>query len=129
MKKISTRILAATFFAVGIVSFFAGAIIFESRAKKEKGELAMGALMMEISALGYLEKGDVKNSHQMLRMAIENNLLLVSKYDSPILGAHIPGSKTKWLTRYAEIRSKYPPIDYRDDGSYNKKIDAILSSK
>ncbi len=86
----------------------------------------MSTFINEVSALAYLEKEDFQRANEMLRLSAESNVLLISKYGAPALESQSPGSTSKWLTRYARIRSKYPPIDYSDGGALNERIEIIL---
>lgn len=87
----------------------------------------MGTVIESVSAMGYLEKGDQVNAMRMLQISAEGNLILVSKYGTPVLDWYEPGAKQKWLQRYTRIRHSRPSIDYSDGGKMRAAVDNILS--
>lgn len=86
----------------------------------------MGSVIEIVSALGYLEKGDQANARKMLQLSVEGNLLLVSRYGTPVLDWYVPGAQQKWFQQYARMRKANPLIEYPDDGLMRKKVDEVL---
>ena len=115
-----------SFALVASLAFVSGYFAASMRLSGQLGEMAMGAMMQEVSALAYLERQDMPSAQRMLRMAVESNILAVSKSGTPVLDRYAPTSRAEWFTRYADIRSKYGSIDYADDGYVNRQLDSIL---
>jgi hypothetical protein len=112
--------------------FAAGYYVSSARNQAESGERVMSNFMDELAALAYLEKQDVNGTRNMIRIAIEGNLLFMSRYGTSAYDAYNasrkPNPKDQLLVQYDTIRKKYPPIDYSDGGLINRNIDEILGA-
>jgi hypothetical protein len=120
LSKIMRRVLIV----VGCVVLFGAGWI--SARYFHAGEQAMGTLIELVSAIGYLEKGDQANALRMMQISAEGNVVIVSKYGTPVLDWYEPKAREKWIQRYARIRHSNPPIEYPDGGAFRKKVDEIL---
>lgn len=94
----------------------------------EKSALVMSCFMDDLAALSYLEKGTPDNAKHSLRVAIEGNILNLERYGVSAVEKQNPEAKKKLFAHYDSIRKKYPPIDYRDDGSMNRRIEQALAA-
>lgn len=110
--------------------FAAGYYISSERDKSEVGERAFGNFMQGLSALSYLEKGNVDDARHILRITLDSDLVTISRFGTPWFDAYSaeknPGAKARWLAQYDNIRKKYPPLDYSDGGAMNREVDQIL---
>ena len=106
----------------------AGFLLMLPRGDLEKSALVMSCFMDDLAALSYLEKGNADNAKHSLRVAIEGNVLNLGRYGATAVEKQNPEAKKKLFAHYESIRKKYPPIDYRDDGSMNRRIDQALAA-
>lgn len=113
-----------------VILFFAGILLFISgwisSLYFNAGEQAMGTLLELVSTMKYLEDGNEKNALSMLQRSAEENILIISKYGTPIFDWYVPKAREKWFRRYADIRYSHQPIEYPDNGELRKEIDQIL---
>ena len=91
-----------SFALVASLAFVSGYFAASMRLSGQLGEMAMGAMMQEVSALAYLERQDMPSAQRMLRMAVESNILAVSKSGTPVLDRYAPTSRAE--CREAEVQ-------------------------
>lgn len=115
-----------------VLLFVAGYYVSLEHSKADIGERALGSFMQGLATLSYIEKGKVDDARQTLRIALDGDLLTMSRFGTPAFDAYSAGNnpkaKEKLLHQYDEIRKKYPPIEYSDGGVMNKNVDEILNS-
>lgn len=132
MKPSTRNLLWIGIALISHAAFFAGGYYVASeRQKSEAGERALGGFMEGVSALSYLEKGNVEEARHILQVTLDSELITMYRFGTPSFDAYSaeknPGAKAKWLGQYDDIRKKYPPIDYGDGGAMNREVDQILN--
>jgi len=109
-------------------SFAAGYYLFLNRVHIELGDRALSGFMTDLAALTFLEKGDSTAVRQTLTVELDGHLLDMSRYGTPVFDKRRPDAKQKLVLQYAQIRKKYPPVDYRDGGVMNSEVGRALQS-
>ncbi len=118
---------------LGILScvafFLVGYYMSTLRHDAEVGERALANFHDGVSALGYLEKGDIPNTRKMIQIMVEGNLITSTHYGTPYTDTATDGGyKNSLFVHYRDIRAKYPPIEYSDGGAMNHEVEAILAT-
>lgn len=114
--------------AVGAISFGAGLACGTRSASSRLSDQAMGSFFDKLAALLYLDQQQVSLARHTLQTSLDGDLFLIDRYGTSALDAREPGARAKLIARYAQMRNKYGPVDYPDNGTTNKKIDEILSN-
>jgi len=126
------RITLLSWIAIGIAgyaaAFVGGYYVSCMRAEVEIGHRALGTLMDELSALGYLEKGDLDGVRHMLRISLDSQVITVHRFGTPEFDKGMPDARKKWFLNYEAIRKKYPAIDYKDGGAMNREVDRAFDA-
>ena len=120
LKTVTVTVLS------GITGMILGGWLVMWITAAKSGEQAMVALQNDLSALGYLEKHDLPRAHHMLRLAVENNLILVDRHGAAALNRYDEHAVSRWVKQYREIRDAHPLIDYKDGGTLAALIDQIV---
>jgi hypothetical protein len=121
-------LLATVGIMTHVLAFAAGYYLSSARARAEVGQRALNTLMDELSALAYLDKGEVDRSRNMLVISLDSHLLDLDRFGTAEFDEHMPGSRNKWILQYQKIREKYPLPDYSDGGAMNAEVSRVFNA-
>jgi hypothetical protein len=108
---------------------FVGGYYFASkRMEAEQSDHAIADFIDGLAALAYLEKSDAEGARYILRVSLDGHLLAIQRLGSEQFDAARPGARKKLVLQYDKIRGRYPPIDYADGGTMNRKVDSVINA-